>query len=67
MRSNASSVTPGESGINRPSDGENLNSPFFFFFFLSLKATNERQDDGVGILHQVAQFPTIIIKEIYRH
>ena len=22
-----------------------------------LKATNERQDDGAGILHQVAQFP----------
>ena len=22
-----------------------------------LRATNERQDDGTGVLHQVAQFP----------
>ena len=27
-----------------------------------LKATNERQDDGAGILHQVAQFP---IDQVY--
>ena len=25
--------------------------------YLWLKATNERQDDGAGILHQAAQFP----------
>ena len=28
-----------------------------------LKATNEWQDDGTGILHQVAQFP---IDQVYR-
>ena len=27
------------------------------FMLKGLKATNERQDDGAGILHQVAQFP----------
>ena len=26
-------------------------------FKIELKAINERQDDGAGILHQVAQFP----------
>ena len=34
---------------------------FAFFFFkiypTCLKVTNEQQDDGAGILHQVAQFP----------
>ena len=25
--------------------------------FKGLKANNELQDDGIGILHQVAQFP----------
>ena len=29
------------------------------------KATNERQDDGAGILHQVAQFPTDQVYFIY--
>ena len=31
-----------------------------------LKATNERQDDGVGILHQVAQFPINQVYLIYK-
>ena len=30
-----------------------------------LKATNERQDDGAGILHQVAQFPKDHVYFIY--
>ena len=31
-----------------------------------LKATNERQDDGAGILHQVAQFPIDQVYLIYK-
>ena len=30
-----------------------------------LKATNEQQDDGAGILHQVAQFPIDQVYFIY--
>ena len=32
---------------------------------LRLKTTNERQDDGAGILHQVAQFPIDQVYFIY--
>ena len=34
--------------------------------YKGLKATNERQDDGVGILHQVAQFPLDQVYFIYK-
>ena len=33
--------------------------------FPRLKATNERQDDGAGMLHQVAQFPIDQVYFIY--
>ena len=32
---------------------------------VTVKATNERQDDGAGILHQVAQFPIDQVYFIY--
>ena len=34
-------------------------------WFKRSKATNERQDDGAGILHQVAQFPIDQVYFIY--
>ena len=39
-----------------------VNGPEVKGVFNGLKATSERQDDGAGILHQVAQFP---IDQVY--
>ena len=33
--------------------------------FNGLKATNEQQDDGAGILYQVVQFPTDEVQHTY--
>ena len=38
---------------------------FIYHKKVRLKATNERQDDGAGILHQVAQFPIDQVYFIY--
>ena len=40
---------------------------FFIPVVCCLKATNEQQDDGAGIFHQVARFPVDLVYLYTRH